>query len=275
MTFLVELLPEGYPHIYVGEEFIISNPKTFKAIHIKRDNPDDKMAEVPKHIGIIMDGNRRFAKRLMLKPWKGHEFGAQKVQKVTGWCREIGCSELTFYAFSIENFNRPETEFGYLMDLFRKEFDNLNQDDNIIHKNKIKVNFIGRIEMFPEDVTEKMERLMETTKDYQNFTINFAMAYGGRAEIIDATKKIAAKIKSGELDVDDIDGEVFMKNLYMESEPDLIIRTSGEHRTSGFLIYQASYAELFFCDKMWPEFEKEDFTEAIESYCNRDRRFGK
>lgn len=233
------------------------------------------MIEAPKHIGIIMDGNRRFAKRLMLQPWKGHELGAKKVQKVIEWCREIGCAELTLYAFSVENFNRPKKEFKYIMDIFRKEFEDINKEESPIHKNKIKVNFIGRINMFPEDVTNKMNALMETTKDYQNFTINFAMAYGGRAEIIDTVKKIAAKIKSGDIDVDDIDEEVFENNLYMKDEPELVIRTSGEHRTSGFLIYQASYAELFFCDKLWPEFEKEDFTEAIDSYCNRDRRFGK
>jgi len=234
-----------------------------------------KMTEVPKHIGIIMDGNRRFARRLLMKPWKGHEYGAKKIQKVMEWCKEIGCKELTLYAFSVENFNRPEYEFNYLMDLFRKEFDNLKKEDSIIHKNKVRINFIGRIWMFAEDITKKMKQLMEDTKDYSDYTVNFAMAYGGRAEIIDATKKIAERIKNKTLDIDDINDEVFRKSLYLESEPNLIIRTSGEHRTSGFLIYQASYAELFFCDKMWPEFEKEDFMQAIESYCSTDRRFGR
>ena len=230
---------------------------------------------VPKHIGFIMDGNRRFARRLMMKPWKGHEYGAKKVEKVLDWCKEIGCREATFYAFSIENFNRPKEEFNYLMDTFSKELAALRKDYSIIHKNKIRINFVGRIDMFPDDVACEMKEIMGSTKDYSDYAANFAMAYGGRAEIIDATRRIAEGIKRGDLDVDQINEDVFKKNLYMEGEPDLIIRTSGEHRTSGFLLYQASYAELFFCDKMWPEFEKEDFLEAIESYTNRDRRYGK
>lgn len=234
-----------------------------------------KDSKVPKHIGIIMDGNRRFARRLMLKPWKGHEYGAKKVQKVMEWCRDIGCKELTLYAFSVENFNRPKEEFDYLMDIFRKEFDNISRDESIVHKNRIRINFIGRIWKFPEDITKKMQKLMNDTEGYGQTTVNFAMAYGGRAEIIDATKKIAQRIKEGNLDIDSINEEVFLKSLYTESQPDLVIRTSGERRTSGFLIYQASYAELFFCDKMWPEFDKEDFMKAVDSYMYRERRFGR
>jgi tritrans,polycis-undecaprenyl-diphosphate synthase [geranylgeranyl-diphosphate specific] len=231
---------------------------------------------IPRHIGIIMDGNRRFAKRLMLKPWKGHEYGAGKVQKVMEWCEEIGCHELTLYAFSVENFDRPKEEFDHLMKIFIKEFDNLLYDENsIVHKNKVRVNFIGRIWMFPDEVSDRMKRLMAMTAEYSDNIVNFAMAYGGRAEIIDATRKIAEQIKDGSLDVDSINEEVFMDNLYMPDEPDLVIRTSGEHRTSGFLIFQASYAELAFIDKMWPDLEKEDLLKAVSDYCSRDRRFGK
>lgn len=232
------------------------------------------MGKIPKHIGIILDGNRRFSKRLMLKPWMGHEWGAKKVEKLLEWGKELGIHELTLYAFSVENFNRPKEEFDYLMKLFEKEFERL-KDDKRVYENKIRINVIGRIWMFPKEVQEKMREIMKRTKDHSDYIINFAMAYGGRAEIIDATKKIAERIKKGELGVEDINEEVFSKNLYMDSEPDLIIRTSGEQRTSGFLLWQGSYAEFYFCEKLWPEFEKEDLVKAIESYNGRDRRFGK
>lgn len=232
------------------------------------------MGKIPRHIGIILDGNRRFSKRLMLKPWMGHEWGARKVEKVMDWAKEIGIKELTLYAFSIENFDRPKEEFNYLMKVFAKEFERTLKDERL-HKDKIRINFIGRIEMFPEEVKSKMYELMEMTKDYDNYIVNFAMAYGGRAEIIDATKKVAERVRKGELGVDEINEEVFGKNLYLNSDPDLVIRTSGEQRISGFLLWQSSYAEFFFCPKLWPEFEKEDLLEAIEDYNKRDRRFGK
>jgi tritrans,polycis-undecaprenyl-diphosphate synthase [geranylgeranyl-diphosphate specific] len=230
--------------------------------------------KVPKHVGIILDGNRRFSKRLMLKPWMGHEWGAKKVEQVFDWIKEIGIRELTLYAFSIENFNRPKIEFDFLMKVFETEFEKLIYDKRL-QEDKIRINFIGRIEMFPKELHEKMLKLMDLTKGYGGYLINFAMAYGGRAEIIDATKKIAEKIKTGQLDISQINEEVFSKNLYIDSEPDLIIRTSGEQRTSGFLLWQGSYAEFHFSQKLWPEFEKEDLVKAIDDYNNRERRFGK
>ena len=210
----------------------------------------------------------------MMKPWKGHEWGAKKVEKLFEWCAELGIKELTLYAFSLKNFNRPKEEFDFLMKIFEETFSR-NELIEKIHKNKIKVNFIGRIDLFPQNVYGRMKELMEMSKDYSDFIINFAMAYDGRAEVIDATKKIAQQIKSGELDVDQINEDVFDKNLYISSEPDLIIRTSGERRISGFLLWQGSYAEYIFLDKFWPEFEKEDLAKAVNDYSNRDRRFGK
>ena len=230
---------------------------------------------IPKHIGIIVDGNRRFAKRLMAKPWKGHEWGAEKIKKLFEWCQEVGVNELTLYTFSIENFNRPKDEFDYLMKLFAKTFKDIKSKSNDEKYKKIKINFIGRISMFPKDVQDSMRDLMEATKNHKPYTINFAMAYGGRAEIIDATKKIAEQVKKGKLDIDKINEETFSDNLYMKDEPDLIIRTS-ESRLSGFLLWQGSYAEIIFLpNKLWPEFEKEDFVACIEEYKNRQRRFGK
>jgi len=213
--------------------------------------------KVPKHVGIILDGNRRFSKRLMLKPHKGHEWGAKKVEKLFDWCKELGIKEVTLYSFSVENFNRPKKEFDFLMNIFKKEFNRLKEDKRL-DEDKVRINFIGRIWMFPKEIQETMNYLMEKTKEHDNYVVNFAMAYGGRAEVIDAVKKIASQVKKGEVDVDSINEESFSKNLYMEDEPDLIIRTGGEKRTSNFLIWQSHYSEWMFLEKMWPEFEKED-----------------
>jgi tritrans,polycis-undecaprenyl-diphosphate synthase [geranylgeranyl-diphosphate specific] len=232
------------------------------------------ISNIPKHIGIILDGNRRFAKRLLLKPWKGHEWGASKVKKMLTWAKELDIKEVTFYAFSIENFNRPKKEFDYLMDLFAKEFRTMGKDPRL-KQDGICINFLGRIHLFPEFVQKEMHNLMNLSKTNTKFFVNFAMAYGGRAEIIDATKKIAQQIKEGKIDVTHINEKLFEKHLYTDSEPDLIIRTSGEQRISGFMLWQGSYAEYYFCPKLWPEFEKEDFVEAIHHYSNRNRRFGK
>ena len=229
--------------------------------------------KVPRHVGIIIDGNRRFARRLMLKPWKGHEWGAKKVEKLLNWCREYKIKELTLYAFSQENFDRPKKEFNYLMNLFKEEFTRLKEDPR--WKDEIRVNFIGRIWMFPQDIQKIMKDLMEMTKNNDKYIINFAMAYSGRAEIIDATKKIANLVKKGLIDIDNINDEIFSQNLYLESEPDLIIRTS-ESRLSGFLLWQGVYAELeFLPNKLWPEFSKKDFVKCLQEYSRRERRFGK
>ena len=230
--------------------------------------------EVPKHIGIILDGNRRFAKRLMLKPWQGHEWGAQKVEKLLDWCREYGIHELTLYAFSIENFHsRPKQEFDYLMDLFEKEFVRLKIDERIA-KYGVRINFIGRIWLFPPKIKKTMDELMESTKQHNKYIINFAMAYGGKSEIVDAAKKIAEQVKQGKLNIDEINEELFAQNLYIKSEPEMIIRTGGEKRTSNFLNYQAAYSEWFYVEKLWPEFEKEDFVQCLEEYKTRHRRMG-
>lgn len=229
---------------------------------------------VPKHIGIIMDGNRRFSKKLMLKPWNGHEWGAKKVEKLFTWCQEFNIKELTLYTFSIQNFNRPKKEFDYLMKIFKENFDKL-IDDKRLDSNGIRINVIGRLHMFPKDVQDRLNRIMEKTKNNNDYVINFAMAYGGREEIIDATRKIAQQVKNGKLNIDDINEETFSKNLYFANQPDLIIRTGGDNRTSNFLSFQSAYSEWLFLDKMWPEFEKEDFEEAISNYSKRKRRFGK
>ena len=232
---------------------------------------------VPKHVGIILDGNRRFAKRLMMKPWKGHEWGKEKVIKVLEWAKERGIEEITFYAFSMQNFNRPKEEFDYLMKIFKEMLqellEKLEKKDKSVQD--MMVRFIGRIKLFPSEIKDKMLEVMEKTAGKKKYTVNFAMAYGGREEVMDAVLKIAEQLKKGLLDVSQINEEVFSKNLYMADEPDMIIRTGGEKRTSNFLIWQGNYAELIFLDKMWPEIEKTDLVACIEEYKQRERRFGR
>ncbi len=228
---------------------------------------------VPNHVGIILDGNRRFAKRLMLKPWKGHEWGAEKVEKVLEWANEIGINELTLYTLSLENFNRPKTEFNYLMDLFKKEFKRLSKDPQV-QENEIRINFIGRLWMLDEELQQILTEISNKTKNNSKFIVNFAIAYGGRQEVVDATIKIAEQVKLGKLAISKINEETFSEHLCNSSEPDLIIRTGGETRTSNFLNFQAAYSEWIFLEKSWPEFEKKDLISAVEEYSNRSIRKG-
>ncbi len=235
------------------------------------------MNKIPRHIAIILDGNRRFAKKLMLKPWMGHEWGARKVEKLLNWCNGLGIKEVTLYAFSVDNFNRPKEEFNYLMNLFKKEFDNILKDEKQkeLKEKKTRINFIGRLWMFPKEVQERMQKLMEVTKQNGDNVVNFAMAYGGRQEVIDAVRKLGEEIKQGKIDVGKINEETFAEKLYLNSDPELIIRTGGEKRTSNFLPWQSIYSEWIFIEEPWPEFEEQDLKSAIEEYSNRKRRFGR
>ncbi len=231
-----------------------------------------EIEKVPKHVGVILDGNRRFSKKLMMKPWKGHEWGKGKVEKLFEWCKELKVGELTLYAFSIQNFNRPKEEFDYLMKLFVKAFNEIKNDERI---KDIRMNFIGRIQLFPEEVQKVMNELMEITKENKPYIVNFAMAYGGQEEVIDAVKRVSEQIEEGKLNINDINEESFKDFLYLKDSPNLIIRTGGEKRTSNFLNYQAAYSEWIFIEKLWPEFEKEDFISCIKEYSDRSRRFGR
>ncbi len=233
--------------------------------------------KLPDHVGIIMDGNRRFAKRLMLEPWKGHEWGAKKAEEVLDWCLETGIKTVTLYSLSYENFkNRPKQEINMLLKLIEKEALRV-ADLKKVHENQAKFNVIGRPDILPKSVQNALEKLMNTTKDYNKLTVNLAIAYGGREEIISAVKKIAKEEKKSKLNIENLDEKTFGKYLYTNgaSDPDLIIRTGGERRISGFLLWQAAYSELYFSDKIWPDFDKECFIEAIEDYKARKRRFGK
>lgn len=235
------------------------------------------MSEVPRHIGVIVDGNRRFAKRLMMKPWKGHEWGAEKFRKFREWCFELGIEEITAYLFSIQNFDRPKDEFDYLMEIFKKESELLLQPEKLkeLKEKGTRLVFIGRRWMLPKELQELQNKIMEATRDNGPKRVNFAMAYGGREEIIDAVQKIAEEAKEGKLDPAKINEELFGQHLWLNSAPDIILRTGGEQRTSNFLPWQGTYSELMFIEKFWPEIEKEDVIAVIEEYKNRERRFGK
>ena len=234
-----------------------------------------ELEKVPKHIAIILDGNRRFAKRLMMKPWMGHEWGFKKLENILEWVKEFGIQELTLYAFSMQNFDRPKEEFDFLMKIFNEMCDKIINGDYKTNEKGIRINFLGRIWLFPKELYEKMKKITEMTKSHDDHVVNLAMAYGGREEIVDAAKKIAEEIKSGKSDISQINEEFFEKHLWNSSQPDLIIRTGGDHRTSNFLSFQSAYSEWFFLEKTWPEFEKEDLVQVIAEFNQRKRTFGK
>jgi len=234
---------------------------------------------VPEHVGIIPDGNRRLARRLMSKPWKGHEWGLDRVMSVLGWCREYGIRVITLYALSLENFERrPKRELNYLFGLARKEIGSILDDDShIVHRNRTKVSFFGRLELLPDDLQERIRKVTERTKDYSEYFLNIAIAYGGRQEIVDASRRIAEDVKRGILNPESVD-ETTLRHYFWTngfSDPDLIIRTGGEKRLSNFLPFQSTYSELVFLDKFWPDMNKQDFSRAVKDFGERQRRFGK
>lgn len=230
----------------------------------------------PQHIAIIMDGNRRLAERVGLEPWAGHRMGAEKLEQVLEWCIELGIKNITAYAFSNENFTRPPAEIEALYDLFEEYFYKVG-DHAGIHRHRTRVRAIGRVELFPERVRKAIRYAEERTKDYDGFNLNIAVAYGGRQEILDAVKAIAKKVEEGEFTTEDIDEATIGKHLYTNGlpDPDLIIRTSGEERISGFLLWQSAYSELYFCESFWPGFRRIDFLRALRTYQQRERRYGK
>ncbi len=227
------------------------------------------------HVGVIVDGNRRFARKVLGHPFKGHDAGSEKVELLIDWAKELGIKELTLYVFSMQNFKRPKKEVDYLFELFEKKFSELSDKKEKLKEKGIKINFVGRLYLLPKKVQDKAMKLKEDTKENNSLTVNFAMGYGGREEIIDAAKKMAEKVKAGKLSIEDIDEGKFEECLYNPSQPDLVIRTSGENRISNFLSFQSAYSEFFFVNKLFPEIEKEDFVKIITSFRNRDRRFGR
>jgi len=230
--------------------------------------------EVPKHVALILDGNRRYARKLGLQLWRGHEFGARKLEELLSWCIELGVKEVTLYCFSTENFTRAKKEIDYLFGLFWKEFEKMKQGRGIF-KDRVRVNVIGRTDMFSKKMQKAMLEAMQKTRKNRALLVNFAMAYGGRQEIVDAFRKIALSIQKNKTKINKINEALIANNLYLKSEPDLVIRPGGEKRMSNFLLWQSSYAELFFLEKLWPEFTKEDLVNIIKEFSQRQRRFGR
>ena len=232
--------------------------------------------EIPKHVSIIMDGNRRFAWNKSSKTAVGHTEGKEKLKEVMDWVLDLGVPYFTVYALSTENISeRDSEELEILYDLYVSGLDEISMDPRI-HDRGVKVQAVGRLDMLPTRVRESIENAENLTSQYSDFTFTVCLAYGGREEIVDAVKSVATDYASGTLDINSINSSEITKRMYASElpDPDLVIRTSGEERISNFLLWQIAYSELHFTDVFWPSFSKSDLYEAIESYQNRRRRYG-
>lgn len=230
-------------------------------------------AAVPNHIAIIMDGNGRWAQKRTLGRVKGHMAGAKIIRHLTKIASDIGVRHLTLYCFSTENWRRPMEEVNFLMELIRNY---LIEQANAMVEEGVRLSALGDISVLPEKVQRELKRVTEMTKDCDTITLNLALNYGGRDEILHAVNRIAADVKEGRLVPGEIDSDAFEQYLYTHflPDPDLLIRTSGELRLSNFLPWQTAYTELYFTDVNWPDFDDDEFYRAILSYQHRHRRFG-
>ncbi len=234
------------------------------------------LGELPEHISIIMDGNRRFAWSKSSVVGVGHSEGKEKLKEVMNWVLDLGVPYFTVYALSTENISeRGDDELEVLYDLYVSGLREISEDSRI-HERGVRVQVVGRLEMLPQRVRDAISSAEEVTSEYSNFTFTVCLAYGGREEIVDAVKSVAIDHASGNLDVESIDSSEITSRMYASElpDPDLVIRTSGEERISNFLLWQIAYSELHFSDVFWPSFSKADLYEAIESYQYRRRRYG-
>lgn len=235
-----------------------------------------RQGPTPHHIGLIVDGNRRFARFRGLASNEGHSAGSDNLEAFLDWCRDLNVKIVTLYGFSVENYNRTQEEVDYLMRLILQKLKDY-QVDPVIKEQRVKVKVLGRKADLSAEMNEEIVKIESMTADHENFQLNIAISYGGRAEIVDAVKTVAREAKEGVLNIDDLDEIMFSKYLYTAGipDPDFIIRTSGEERLSGFLSWQSAYSELYFTEVFWPAFRKIDFWRAIRVYQQRERRFGK
>ena len=232
-----------------------------------------EIACVPRHVAVIMDGNGRWAKQRGRPRLFGHRAGADSLRAILRACRDHGVEYLTVYAFSTENWVRPQDEVSGLMSLL-KTF--LKKDEHELHENQVRLRVAGRIQDLPKAVRAELERVMEATKNYEKGHLILALSYGGRAEIVDAVRVLAAEAKAGRIDPAKIDEKAIAARLYLPDvpDPDLMIRTSGELRLSNFLLWELSYSEFYFTETLWPDFREADFAKALEEYARRQRRYG-
>jgi tritrans,polycis-undecaprenyl-diphosphate synthase [geranylgeranyl-diphosphate specific] len=228
------------------------------------ENQENKL----NHLSIILDGNRRYAKQKGKEPWKGHDAGAETFEKFLNWCKELNIKEITAYILSTENLKREPKELEHLFSLFKKWFEKFSNSKEI-HDNKVKIRFIGDLNLVPEEIRKSAEELQEKTKGYDNYILNLCFAYGGRTELVNAVNKLLKQEKKQITEKD------IQENLWLKTEPDLIIRTGNVKRTSNFLPWQSTYSEWIFIEKMWPEFTKQDLLNCIEEFKSRKKNFGK
>lgn len=228
---------------------------------------------MPKHIAIIMDGNRRWAKERNLETRLGHKEGAETLKKIAKYANKIGIKYLTVYAFSTENWKRTKEEVGALMGLLQMYVNDFLNDKEL---ENIKINILGDVSKLELGLQKSIQKAIDRTKDYTGMTLNVAFNYGGRDEITKAVQKIATKVQNNEIAIQDIDEQYVSENLYTKGqlEPDLLIRTGGEQRVSNFLLWQLAYTEFLFVDKYWPDFSRADLDEAIKVFETRNRKFG-
>ena len=228
---------------------------------------------LPKHIAIIMDGNRRWAREKGLDPKLGHKEGAENLKRIAKYANKIGIKYLTVYAFSTENWKRTKEEVGALMLLLQKYVEEFLTDKNL---ENIKLNVLGDITRLDKSLQKSIEKIMTKTKENTGLTLNIAFNYGGRDEIVRAVKKIAQEVKDNEISVENINEDVFSNSLYTagQPDPDLLIRPGGEQRISNYLLWQLAYTEFLFIPKYWPDFTEEDLNEAIHTFTQRNRKFG-
>ncbi len=228
---------------------------------------------LPRHVAIIMDGNGRWAVQRGLPRYYGHKVGIESVREAVRTALDFGIEYLTLYAFSKENWRRPSEEVQMLMNIFRQV---LRREVAELHRQGVKITMMGRIQDLPPDLQQEAFRSMELTKNNQRLKLYLAISYGGRAEIVDAVRKIAKLVKNGELDIEQIDEDSFRNFLYCPElpDPDLLIRTSGEERISNFLLWQIAYTELYITPTLWPDFRRNEFIAALTDYASRERRFG-
>lgn len=264
---LIQLISKNIPHFILRPAY---------NIYEKRLIGEISSENVPNHIGIIMDGNRRFASSKGLPIYMGHEMGMKKAEEILEWCNEIGVKIVTLYAFSTENFKRDKEEVSYIMEMLEHKFREAATNKKI-NENKVKVKAIGNIALLPESVKEAIREGETATQKYDNMTLNICVAYGGRMEIVEAIKRILDSLNGGEIDLEAIDAKLLSENLFTKGlpDPDIIIRTGGEIRLSNFLLFQSAYSELFFLNTYFPLIRKIDFLRIIRDFQRRNRRFGR
>jgi undecaprenyl diphosphate synthase len=235
---------------------------------------DLKRELLPKHVAVIMDGNGRWAKRQGLPRFIGHKHGVDALKDLLRCCKDWGIGALTAYAFSTENWKRPQEEVDFLMTLFQRV---LRQELREMLKENVQIRFVGNLQALPRILQEEISRSMEETKDNRAIRFTVATNYGGRQEILQACQAIAEQVKQGLLQPDEIDEATFERHLYTAGicDPDLLIRTSGEMRISNFLLWQMAYAEIYITETLWPDFDRAEFHRALSAYQQRERRFGK